>query len=137
MNELDWEELVREHLVSSGAASGIAVLTKTGSCVYSYGLLATYNAQQNWKHFSDLFADTSHQSLETVPKFHLSLEQDVSFVTVQRTHSSSYATSANNMNQLVVCGFPLGVLVCVSQPPTPMSKTVTAVEHLCSKMRRY
>ena len=48
---------------------------------------------------------------------------------------SVYAISAGDLFRLVVCSFSLGVLVCVNEPPVPMTKAVTAVENFCSHLR--
>jgi len=55
---------------------------------------------------------------------------------VPSLHCSLYATSAGNLYGLVVCSFPLGVIVCISEPPTPLSKAVSTVETFCSMLRR-
>ena len=39
------------------------------------------------------------------------------------------------MYGLVVCSFPLGVLVCVNQAPILFSSTVTSVENFASILR--
>ena len=48
---------------------------------------------------------------------------------------SMYATSAGGMYNLVVCSFPTGVLVCVSQAPTLFSNTATSAENFAALLR--
>ncbi len=76
-------------------------------------------------------------SQSAVPKLTLSLDKDISFVIFRRTHCSVYGTSAGNMYGLIVCTLPLGLLLCLSEPPAPMNSAVTTVENFCRLIRTW
>lgn len=123
--------------LSSPSIAGSAVLLRTGACVYSSGVLSQHEGRQNWMPIANLFPSDAikKQDLGSPPQLVLNVEEYIKFTTFYYSEHSLYATSAGRLYGLVICRIPLGILVCLTQPPIPMSNAVAAVEHIASKLR--
>ncbi|XP_064403429.1 uncharacterized protein LOC135348943 [Halichondria panicea] len=130
---IPWDEYIQNKLLSSECGlTGVALLTKKGVCVYSHGTLAN-NEKQDWDLLIKLFSDSDEGA---VSKLSLLVDDtSVQFQPIKTTLASVYGVCIGNTHRLVACSFPLGVLVCINEPPVPMSSAVKIVEEFCARIR--